>query len=66
MFALGSGIFGMNALGMGILAGIVAVGVVKGELDPSPGVSTVGDNNRHPNPGIETHRPSILRKHRHC
>lgn len=41
MFALGSGIFGVNALGMGIMAGIVAVGVVKGELDPSPGVSTV-------------------------
>lgn len=38
LFALGSGIFGVTALGMGIMAGIVAVGVAKGELDPSPEV----------------------------
>lgn len=40
MFALGTGIFGVTALGMGIMAGIVAVGVAKGELDPSPEVMT--------------------------
>ncbi|CAM9908518.1 unnamed protein product [Laminaria digitata] len=39
LFALGSGIFGVTALGMGIMAGIVAVGVAKGELDPSPEAS---------------------------
>lgn len=38
LFALGTGIFGVTALGMGIMAGIVAVGVAKGELDPSPEV----------------------------
>lgn len=38
LFALGAGIFGVTALGMGIMAGIVAVGVAKGELDPSPEV----------------------------
>ncbi len=38
LFALGAGIFGVTALGMGIMAGIVAVGVAKGELDPSPQV----------------------------
>lgn len=38
LFALGSGIFGVTAVGMGIMAGIVAVGVAKGELDPSPEV----------------------------
>lgn len=38
LFALGTGIFGVTALGMGIMAGIVAVGVAKGELDPSPQV----------------------------
>lgn len=35
---MGTGIFGVTALGMGIMAGIVAVGVAKGELDPSPEV----------------------------
>lgn len=39
LFALGTGIFGVTALGMGIMAGIVAVGVAKGELDPSKDVS---------------------------
>lgn len=38
LFALGAGIFGVTALGMSIMAGIVAVGVAKGELDPSPQV----------------------------
>ncbi|CAM9786027.1 unnamed protein product [Ectocarpus sp. 12 AP-2014] len=36
LFALGAGIFGVTALGMGVMAAIVAVGVAKGELDPSP------------------------------
>eukprot|EP00752_Nemacystus_decipiens_P003975 g3640.t2 len=40
LFALGAGIFGVTALGMGIMAGIVAVGVAKGELDPSPQASS--------------------------
>ncbi|CAN0350625.1 unnamed protein product [Ascophyllum nodosum] len=39
MFALGTGVFGVNALGMGIMSGIVLVGVAKGELDPSPGAN---------------------------
>ncbi|CAN0267381.1 unnamed protein product, partial [Pylaiella littoralis] len=39
LFALGAGIFGVTAMGMGIMAGIVAVGVAKGELDPSPQAS---------------------------
>lgn len=44
LFALGSGIFGVTALGMGIMAGIVAVGVAKGELDPSPEVRVLQEN----------------------
>ncbi|CAM9662347.1 unnamed protein product [Ectocarpus fasciculatus] len=39
LFALGAGIFGVTAVGMGVMAGIVAVGVAKGELDPSPEAS---------------------------
>ncbi|CBJ29167.1 conserved unknown protein [Ectocarpus siliculosus] len=39
LFALGAGIFGVTALGMGVMAAIVAVGVAKGELDPSPEAS---------------------------
>lgn len=38
LFALGAGIFGVTAVGMGAMAAIVAVGVAKGELDPSPQV----------------------------
>ena len=48
MFALGTGVFGVNALGMGIMSGIVLVGVAKGELDPSPGVSVGPDHSNGP------------------
>lgn len=47
LFALGAGIFGVTALGMGIMAGIVAVGVAKGELDPSPQVRCSRRATRH-------------------
>ena len=47
LFALGAGIFGVTALGMGIMAGIVAVGVAKGELDPSPQVSFLAMPKQH-------------------
>lgn len=48
LFALGAGIFGVTALGMAVMAGIVAVGVAKGELDPSPQVRSLTVNSpRH-------------------
>lgn len=37
--ALASGIFGVTGLGMGLMAGTVTVGVLKGELDPSAKVA---------------------------
>ncbi|CAN0462123.1 unnamed protein product, partial [Discosporangium mesarthrocarpum] len=36
--SLASGIFGVTALGMGMMAVVVTVGIAKGELDPSPEV----------------------------